>query len=64
MVSSLKFWSSGYELYHVQRFVCVNLARVVQTLDNAIHRINHYPADKYYGNHCCVLIQWKALSTF
>ena len=23
---------------------------VVQTLDSAIHRINHYPADKYYGN--------------
>ena len=22
-----------------------NLARVVQTLDSAIHRINHYPAD-------------------
>ena len=27
-----------------------NLAPVVQTLDNTIHRINHYPADKYYGN--------------
>ena len=26
------------------------LAPVVQTLDNAIHRINHYPADKYYGS--------------
>ena len=26
------------------------LAAVVQTLDSAIHRINHYPADKYYGN--------------
>ena len=25
-------------------------AQVVQTLDSAIHRINHYPADKYYGN--------------
>ena len=23
---------------------------VVQTLDSAIHRINHYPVDKYYGN--------------
>ena len=23
---------------------------VVQTLDSAILRINHYPADKYYGN--------------
>ena len=27
-----------------------NLASVVQTLDSAIHRINHYPAEKYYGN--------------
>ena len=26
------------------------LAPVVQTLDSAIHRINHYPADKYLGN--------------
>ena len=25
-------------------------APVVQTLDNAIHRINHYPADKYYAS--------------
>ena len=25
-------------------------APVVQTLDSSIHRINHYPADKYYGN--------------
>ena len=26
------------------------LALVVQTLDSAIHRINHYPAAKYYRN--------------
>ena len=25
-------------------------AMVVQTLDSTIHRINHYPADKYYAN--------------
>ena len=25
-------------------------ALVVQTLDSAIHRINNYPADKYYRN--------------
>ena len=24
-----------------------NLAPVVQMLDSAIHRLNHYPADKY-----------------
>ena len=31
---------------------CVHiiLASVVQTLDSAIHQINHYPRDKYYGN--------------
>ena len=28
----------------------LNQARVVQTVDSAIHRINHYPADKYYEN--------------
>ena len=28
----------------------IHQASVVQTLDSAIHRINHYPADKYYGN--------------
>ena len=27
-----------------------HLAPVVQRLDSAIHRINHYPADKYCGN--------------
>ena len=26
------------------------LTAVVQTLDSAIHRINHYPVDKYEGN--------------
>ena len=29
---------------------CIDLAPVVQKLDSTIHRINHYPADKYYGN--------------
>ena len=28
-------------------------APVVQTLDSATQRINHYPADKYYGNQLC-----------
>ena len=27
-----------------------DLAPVVQTLDSAIHRINHYSVYKYYGN--------------
>ena len=26
------------------------LAQVVQKVNSAIHRINHYPAEKYYGN--------------
>ena len=38
MVNSVKFGPSGYQLYDVQRSICENLARVVQTLDNAIHR--------------------------
>ena len=28
----------------------IALTPVVQTLDSSIYRINHYPADKYYGN--------------
>ena len=27
-----------------------DLVPVVQKLDSAIHRINHYPVDNYYGN--------------
>ena len=30
-------------------FLAFVLAKVVQKLDSAIHRINHYPADTYYG---------------
>ena len=30
-------------------------APVVQKVDSAIHRINHYPADKYLGNQ----LQWR-----
>ena len=31
-------------------WIVIYQAPVVQRLDSAIHRINHYPADKYYGN--------------
>ena len=31
-----------------------HLAPVVQTLDKAIHRINHYPADKYWETNCTI----------
>ena len=43
-------------LHHKEREACLinykeaklfHQAPVVQTLDSAIHRINHYPADKY-----------------
>ena len=36
-------------------------APVVQTLDSAIHQINHYPADKYYRNQLHYLLD-RALS--
>ena len=36
-------------------------APVVQTLDSAIHRINHYPVDKYYRNQLRYLLG-RALS--
>ena len=37
-------------------FYTGDLAGVVQTLDRTIHRINQYPAEKYWGNqmHCPV----------
>ena len=31
--------------YPISKMYAVNQARVVQKLDNAIHRVNHYPAD-------------------
>ena len=31
----------------IQIHLLDTLAPVVQTLDSAIHRINHYPTDKY-----------------
>ena len=33
-----------------ERYIREHQGPVAQTLDSAIHRINHYPADKYYGN--------------
>ena len=30
-----------------------HLAPVVQKLDSAFHRINHYPVDKCFGNQWC-----------
>ena len=36
--------------YKMYKNIHTHQAPVVQTLDNAIHRINHYPADKYYRN--------------
>ena len=32
-------------IYGAIRWIVIYLAPVVQTLDSAIHRINHYPAD-------------------
>ena len=37
---------------------CIDQAlvtRVVQTLDSAIHGLNHYPADKYWRNQWIVI---------
>ena len=37
-----------WQASHIEHSIL--LAPVVQTLDSAIHRINHYPADKYYAS--------------
>ena len=34
-------------------YLRIGLALVVQKLDSAIHRINHYPAEEYYGKQLC-----------
>lgn len=31
-------------------YSAIRQAPVGQTLDGVVHRTNHYPADKYYGN--------------
>ena len=41
---------SKYYIYSVETNFQDDQAPVIQPLDSAIHRINHYPADKYYGN--------------
>ena len=46
MGPSLGLFNSQRCLLHTGSFT--ELAPVVQTLDSAIHRINHYRMDKYY----------------
>ena len=46
----IMLWAQTQWLYEVQVLLTILLARVVQKLDRAIQRINHYPADKYYEN--------------
>ena len=41
---------SARETNYAIQCIVIYLAPVVQTLDSSIYRINHYPADKYYGN--------------
>ena len=40
------FLSGGFHLYSARAYLHNNQAPVVQTMDSAVHRINHYPADK------------------
>ena len=39
----------GYSSVYFQSFLLHHLTPSVQTLDSAIHRINHSPVDKYLG---------------
>ena len=34
----------------MEKYLSIHQALIVQMLDSAIYRINHYPADKYWGN--------------
>ena len=42
--------STILSLNHSNATVSNEQAPVVQTLDSAVQRINHYPAGRYYGN--------------
>ena len=43
-----KFFNIVYQSNTVHALILINpLAPVVQKLDSTIHRINHYPVDKY-----------------
>ena len=59
--NSKRIFTQVYDQMHIQKmrhiknisytyYQWLHQAPVVQTLDSAIHRINHYPADKCYGN--------------
>ena len=37
-------------MYNTALQILLQQVAVVQTLDSAIYRINHYPVDKYLGN--------------
>ena len=50
-VINIHIFGPDYAVWLLQPFQV--LATVVQTLDSAIHRINNYPADKYYRNRLC-----------
>ena len=45
---------------HKYVYLFIYQAPIVQTLDSAIHRINHYPAKKYYGNQLYA-IRWLVI---
>ena len=43
-------WSINFNGAPFPSLLGICLVPVVQKLYSAIHRINHYPVDKYYGN--------------
>ena len=58
----IRVLSSKWSFVRVILFSIFHLARVVRSLDSAIHRIIHCSADKYQGNQ--LRYQRIALSTF
>ena len=51
LATLIKVYTTHYSPHVILAQVPVNdQAPVFQKLGNALHRINHYPADKYYGN--------------
>ena len=45
-----RYWKT---IFVTEKLFCKQQAPVVQTLDSAIHGINHFPADTCWGNQLC-----------
>ena len=53
-ITTVKPLLTDTSVYNLDTSLDIVLAPVVQRLDRAIHRINHYPAEKYWETNCTI----------